>query len=276
MPKRGRSRSRVRANYARVTSVSQMGRARAARRSYKKRKTLSKQVGRILKTIETKEGQWKSDVNRAMAHNNVSVITAPGMGGSFMNVFHINQGVTDNDMSNGNGNRLGDEITVQSVKYHAFIENALSRPKVYYRFMLVKCAKGDLPTRATLFKNNADNKMIDEINTERYTVIYQKIFNVSASNSAPSGPGVFPPSGSGEPTGTANAPGIATRIMKVVIPGRKFGRGGVIRYENGTNQVKFFDYVPLFVVYDWYGTPQDINNVGRINELYAKIRFKDA
>jgi len=64
--------------------------------------------------------------------------------------------------------------------------------------------------------------------------------------------------------------------MKVTIPGRKFGRSGVIRYENGSNQVKFFDYVPLFVVYDWYGTPQDINNVGRINELYAKIRFKDA
>jgi len=233
---------------------------------------MSQQVGRILKTIETKEGQWKSDINRSMAHNGVTIITAPGMGGSFMNVFHINQGVTDNDMSNGNGNRLGDEITVQSVKYHAFIENALARPKVYYRFMLVKCAKGDLPTRATLFKGNADNKMIDEINTERYTIVYQKIFNVSASNNVAHTATLL----TGVPTAPTDAAGIATRIMKVTIPGRKFGRGGVIRYENGTNQVKFFDYVPLFVVYDWYGTPQDSNNVGRINELYAKIRFKDA
>jgi hypothetical protein len=78
--------------------------------------------------------------------------------------------------------RVGDEITVQSVKFHGFIENALNRPKVYYRFMLVKCAKGDLPTRTTLFLNNADNKMIDELNTERYSIIASKIFTVTPSN----------------------------------------------------------------------------------------------
>ncbi len=48
--------------------------------------------------------------------------------------------------------------------------------------MLVKCAKGDLPTRTTLFLNNADNKMIDELNTERYSIIASKIFTVTPSN----------------------------------------------------------------------------------------------
>lgn len=277
MPKRGRSKSRAFANFARTTSVSQMGRARAARASYKKKKTMSQQVGRLLKTIETKEGQWKTAANVGMYHNGVHIIQAPGNGLAFLNAFSLNLGTADNDIGNGNGQRIGDEITVQSVKFHGFIENALARPKVYYRFMLVKCAKGDIPNRTTLFKGNADNKMIDEINSERFTIVASKIFNVSASNNVSNsvslaGVPLAAPTIAGDQPG-----GIATHIFKITIPGRKFGRQGVIKYENtSTSQVKFYDYVPLFVTYDWYGTPQDVNFVGRINELYCKIRFKDA
>lgn len=233
---------------------------------------MSMQVGRLLKTIETKEGQWKTGVNIGLAHNNLTVIQAPGSGQPFLNVFQINVGALDQDMSNGNGQRVGDEITVQSVKYQGFLEGALQRSKVYFRFMLVKCAKGDLPTRATLFKGNADNKMIDEINTERYTILASKIMNVTPPNPPPN---TVSATGVAEPGVLAGVTG--NRIFKVTIPGRKFGRNGVVKYENGSNhQVKFFDYVPVIVAYDWYGTPQDVNTVGRINEMYAKIRFKDA
>lgn len=233
---------------------------------------MSMQVGRLLKTIETKEGQWKTAANVGLAHNNLTVITAPGSGQPYLNVFHLNLGTADQDMLNGNGQRIGDEITVQSVKYQGFLEGALQRSKVYFRFMLVKCAKGDLPTRATLFKGNADNKMIDEINTERFTIIASKIMNVTPPNP---GPNTVSATGVAEPGVLAGVTG--NRIFKVTIPGRKFGRNGVIKYENGSGtQVKFFDYVPVIVAYDWYGTPQDVNTVGRINEMYAKIRFKDA
>lgn len=276
MPKRGRSRSRSRARINKRVSQPYVRRALAVRRKRMK-PSMSQQVGRLLKTIETKEGQWKTAANQGLSHNQVTVVTAPGNGLTFLNPFSLSIGAADNDIGNGNGQRIGDQITVQSVKFTAFIENALTRPKVYYRFMLVRCAKGDLPTRATLFKGNADNKMIDEINTERFTIVASKIFNVAASNAtansvslagvplaAPTIAGDFPA-------------GIATRIMRVSIPGRKFGRQGVLKYENINGaQVKFYDYVPLFVVYDWYGTPQDVNTVGRINELYCKIRFKDA
>lgn len=248
-------------------------------KTMKRRKTvkLATTLGRLMKTIETKEGQWKTATNVGMAHNNVSIITAPGNGQAFLNPFTLFVGASDNDQGNGNGQRIGDEITVQSVKFHGFIENALARPKVYYRFMLVRCAKGDLPTRATLFKGNADNKMIDELNTERFTIVYSRIFNVQASNNTAN-----TVSAAGVPLDATTiagdtAAGMATRIFKCIIPGKKFGRNGVIKYENGlTNQVKFYDYVPLFVVYDWYGTPQDVNQVGKINEMYCKIRFKDA
>jgi hypothetical protein len=271
MPKRGRSKSRARANYARVPNLALLGRARAARAGFKKKK-LNQQVSRLIKTIETKEGQWKTSVNVSLWHNDVNIITAPGSGGAYLNAFQLNQGTADQDMSNGNGQRIGDEITVQSVTFRAFMENSLQRGKVYYRWMLVKCAKGDLPTRTTLFKNNAGNKMIDEINTERFSIVASRIFNVTASNTQASTPAV-----NGAPVATGTEGGQATKMFSIRIPGRKFGRNGVVKYENGSQgQVKFYDYVPLIVVYDWYGTPQDINAVGRINEMYAKIRFKDA
>lgn len=269
MPKRGRSRARARYQYLNPQPL--RARAISVRASSKKRKTLSSQVGRLLKTIETKEAQWKTGNNIGLAHNNVTVVLSPG-GGGYLNCLQSNQGFLDQDMVGNGGQRIGDEITIQSVKFHGMVEGALQRSKVYFRFMLVKCAKGDLPTRATLFKGNADNKMIDEINTERFSIVASKIFNVSPPNPPPNTVSL---TGVAEPGVLAGVTG--NRIFKITIPGRKFGRQGVIKYENAlTSQVKYFDYVPIFVAYDWYGTPQDVNTVGRINEMYVKTRFKDA
>ena len=226
--------------------------------------------------IETKEQQWKTALNQAMPHNNVHIVTATGSGTPFMNPFQMSNGAGENDMLNGGGNRIGDKITVRRVMYKFFLENALNRSKVYYRFMLIKCAKGDLPTRATLFKNNANNKMIDQINTERFTIIANKVINLSPTNPPP-----IAVSATGSAIGGTDVAGQATRILTVNISGRKFGRSGNITYENGSaTQVKFYDYVPIFLCYDWYGTPEEIlgiaNNVGRINEGYCKVYYKDA
>jgi hypothetical protein len=63
-----------------------------------------------------------------------------------------------------------------------FVEGAINRSKVYFRFMLVKMAKGDTLNRTNLFKGIAGNKMIDQINTERFTIVAQKIINVTPPN----------------------------------------------------------------------------------------------
>lgn len=155
----------------------------------------------------------------------------------------------------------------------AFFEGALQRSKVYFRVMLVKFARADAPTRATLFKGDSGNKMLDVVNTERYTIVWQKIFNVSPPNP--------PPNSVAEPGGQAS-PGVLSgitgnRIIKAWIPGSKFGRGGNVQYENQSpNNVKFFDYRIYVLAYDWYGTPQDVNNVGKINSMFTKVYFKDA
>lgn len=227
--------------------------------------------------METKEGQFKSYPNTSLPHNYVYVVKTDLAQTTPLNPFNTTQGTADPSDRNS-AVRIGDQINVKGMKIVAFFENALQRPKVFYRIMLIRCAKGDTIDRTTLFKNDSDNKMIDCINTERFTVIAQKRFNIYAQ-------GTFAAASLTTLTGVpqANNDGggaIGTKIINMWIPGRKFGKYGKIQYENGTTgsltQVKFFDYRVVILAYDWYGTPQDLNNVGKLNELYTKIYFKDA
>ena len=54
-----------------------------------------------------------------------------------------------------------------------------------YRLILVKGAKGDGVTTASktnLFSGLCANKMIDTLNTERFSILYQKWFKIRATN----------------------------------------------------------------------------------------------
>lgn len=230
---------------------------------------LSSQIQQINRSIETKEGQWTSANDIGLPHNQITLVNKAS--GSALNPFERINGNED-PMDQNKFQTIGDSICVKGMLVKGFFEGALQRSKVYFRVMLVKYARGDAPTRATLFKNDSGNKMLDVINTERYTVVWQKVFNLSPSNPPPntvSGTGVA------EPGVLAGL--VGTKIIKAWIPGYKFGRGGHVQYENqnGTN-VKFFDYRFYVLVYDWFGTPQDMNNVGRINSMFSKVYFKDA
>lgn len=225
---------------------------------------------RVNRMIETKEGQYKTASNVGFYQNQVAVLQCPALGGD-LNPFYLVPGTQD-PMAQNTGQRIGDQVTVKGLKIVGFFENALQRPKVFYRLMLIKCSKGDSINRNTLFKNDSDNKMIDVINTERFNVIAQKVFTVSVSNAGNSAV-----NSAGVPVNNASVAGVPSRIVRMWIPGYKFGRGGNIQFESGVNgQLKFFDYRLVLLVYDWYGTPQDINIVGQINELYTKVYYKDA
>lgn len=232
-------------------------------------------VTRLTRMIETKENADNTASNVALPHNNLHVFNDAS--GNVMNPFRISQGAADG-MTPLQGFRIGDSVSVRGLLIRAFIENALARPKVYYRFMVIKMAKGDTLDRSTLFKGVCGNKMIDQVNTERFTIIAQKIFNIygkgdSIANSASAaGVPLEAPTIAGDYVG-----GIGSKTLKLWIPGRKFGRYGVVQWENNSvTQLKFFDYRICIVAYDWYGTPQDVNNVGRINDFYYKIYYKDA
>jgi len=216
--------------------------------------------------VETKESTQTTAAAVDLAHNNVTIIQS---GGADLNIFKTYNGATD-PMA-GVGERIGDQLTVRGVKIVSFFENALQRSKVYYRLMLVRCPRGVAPTRANLFKNDSGNKMIDSVNTEKFTIVWGKTFNINVGNTPGNATMV-----SGAPFQTITMAGQGTRIVKAWIPGKKFGRNGNLQYENGGVDVKFYDYKLVVVAYDWGGTPQDLNTVGKINELYTKLYFKDA
>lgn len=261
--------------------------ARASRARRRPRSTpgymvqrLSTQVRKISSMIETKTGTWNTGtVMRDLPHNDIYIVVAAGNGqpGERLNMLQVSQGVQDQQGHGQVANRIGDKITVKGVMLRAIFENSLNRPKVFYRLMVVKCARGDVPTKTTLFYNNSPVKMIDQVNVERYSVIAQKTFTISASNPTASIANVT----NGEPqeldvSGLINA-GMATKAISMWIPGSKFGRGGNITYENASVVVKYFDYYVVCLAYDWYGTPSAIENtVGKINSLYTKVYFKDA
>lgn len=242
--------------------------------------TLSTQISRITRTIETKDQVWKSGTNVALPHNQLHQVLAAGSGGR-MNIFQIDVGAGD-AMSNGGGRRIGDEITVSRVLLKGMLENALGRPKVNYRIMVVRAAKGDTPSRTTLFRGVTGNKLIDQINTERYTIVAQKVITINSTN-----PMANTVTSAGVPieapqlvTGNAAA-GIGSKLFTISIPGKKFFRGGRVRYEDqSATQVKFYDFHIMIMTYDWFGTPDDIlgvfNDVGRLNEMYCKVYYKDA
>lgn len=257
----------------RKVSASYATRAKRARVSgrtgYANILRVASQVRALSRTIETKEGSYRM-VNQQLPHNNVIILNDTN--GNVFNPFRSSNNTGDpmgaNDMQ-----RIGDQISVKGVMFKFFVEGSLSRSKVYFRFMLIRCAKGDTIDRNSLFKGAATNKMIDQINRERFTIVAQRVFNVSPPNQAPASIGAL----SGVPASATPAGTTGNRIFTMWVPGKKFGRNGNIQYESAnSSQVKFYDYRMAVLAYDWYGTPQDVNNVGFINEGYCKTYFKDA
>jgi len=267
MPKRPRSVSRAsRSASARTVMKRVLRNTNRHARAVNNR--LSRQVAQLARTIETKEG-CRRVTNFQCSHNNLTVLNDAD--GNVFNPFICAQNVAD-PMAAGGMNRIGDQITIKRLYFKFFIENSLSRSKVHFRFMLIKMAKGDTLDRSTFFQNACGNKMIDMYNRERFTIIAQKTVTVHSVNNTASSLNALTGVVTGQVAGITGS-----RVLTMSIPGKKFGRGGKITYENGsTNQVKFYDYRLAVVAYDWYGTPQDINNVGFINDGFVKIYFQDA
>lgn len=257
---------------------------RGAKRPFKKRRMNIKQmVKQVLnKNLETKKANYSTTDGNEIFHNNFITITP--------NILATTQGTADPQGPTNQNCRIGDEINLRGVSLKMMVELNERYSDVTFRLMVVKAAKGDAPTRATLFNGLSGNKMLDSVNSERYTVLHQKFFKIKAPN-----PGVSTTTGGTTAESSVLPPpavpnyGIfygddvggpkvsrATKIVKVWIPGRKLVRNGVVKYEDGSSQVKFFDYHVLLYAYSNYSTSQDVVYVGRLNDYVQQLYFKDA
>ena len=200
-----RKRSSSRAGSRKGTKRARAG---PARRHTGKARSALRRIGagvqRLTRMIETKESAQTQAVGTNLPHNNITLLST--------NPFVTNIGA--GDPMAGTGNRIGDSIAVQGLLIKGFVEASLQRTHVHFRIMLVRGAKGEPFSRATLYKNIVDNKIIDQMNTERYTVLATKRITVNTSNAAPTG--TLP---SGVPSGTTSS-----------------GQSGIYIIENGITQ----------------------------------------
>lgn len=222
------------------------------------------------KYIETKRSNVNSTDNITIAHNSFVYCDS--------NVLITTPGTSDPNTGN-QSNRIGDEINLKGVAMKFMLENNHRFSDVTFRILVVRSAKGDVPTSATLFNGLSGNKMMDTINTERYSIVHSKYVKVKQGNSGSDGTLAASYVGSGLFDGDAGlTQSASTRIVQFYIPGYKFvGKKGIVRYENGTSQVKFFDYTVLVYAYAVGATSEALSySVGVLNEYVKVMYFKDA
>lgn len=225
----------------------------------------------INKNIETKQSCYSNTDGQEILHNNFITLNNT--------LLYTSQGVTAPDTLSTN-NRIGDKINLKgvSIKFMAELNERYS--DVTFRCLVVRCARGDTPTRATLFNGLSGNKMLDTINRERYSILHDKWFKIKAPNNGALGALGAGGIGSGinaSGTGVDQIPlSRATKIIKIWISGTKFNKSGIITYEDGGNAVKFFDYHVLLYAYSNYSTDQDLYYVGRLNDVITQMYYKDA
>jgi len=227
-----------------------------------------KKVRRIENTVETKSGVQTFSDGIEIAHNTFVTFSS-----ALLTTFNGTE-----DEENASGKRIGDKITLRSLQIKGMVELNERYSDVGVKVIVVKSAKGDAPTAANLWQGASGNKLLDTFNTERFTILKSKFIKMKAPNMSIIAAGVQTVgSGFTANNTTTHQQSRATRMFNVSIPGRKFGKGGVVQYENVSPQTKFFDYHLLFFAYSNYSTTDALGfNVARVNDAFAKMHYKDA
>ena len=135
---------------------------------------------------------------------------------------------------NATGQRIGDEVNLEGISIKLMIEMNERYSDCTFRLILVKSAKGDVPTRDTLFRGNSGNKMLDNFNNERYTIMMSKYYKLTARSVGTIGAAqgtLVIPAGFNTATDANLVLSRATKIIRVYLPGRLFGAGGKIVYD---------------------------------------------
>jgi len=196
--------------------------------------------------IESNIGVAKCPDGLELGHNAVVLHDS-----ALLNTF---QGIQDQESATGK--RIGDKVTLQRVVIKGMLELNERYSDVSVKIVVIKSAKSDTPTQATLWQGASGNKMLDTFNTERFTILKSKSKKLKAPNMAiVSAGGTSQTTGSGWTLGTtATQQSCANRIFTISMPGKRFVRNGIVQYRNGSPQPKFFDYHLAFFAYSNFST----------------------
>jgi len=196
-------------------------------------KDLSRKVNRLTKTIETKSGVQTFADGFELGHNRI-VTFAQG------NLLRTNNGTTDSE--NSTGTRIGDKITLQSMQIKGMIELNERYSDVSVKVMVIKSAKGDVPDQSNIWQGASANKLLDTFDTERFTILKSKFIKLKAPNMSIIASGVQTVGSGFTAGGSTSLQSRASRMFSISLPGKKFGRGGVIQYENNSQKSESIVY----------------------------------
>lgn len=229
----------------------------------------------LFKNAESKTSQFNGTDAQQVSHNSFINI-APN------NVLATSQGLGDPENSLVQ-NRIGDKITLLKAQFRMMIEINPRFSDVSYRILLVKSSRGDTPTSSTLFNGLSGNKMLDTINYERFSVIYQKWGKIKAGPESSGRAYILDDSVLNPYTGITEAgndkfhQSAATKIIKFDVPGSKFAKDGIIQYGGDNLAVqKFFDYNLLIYAYSNYATSSAEGYYClTVNDYFHRLVYKD-
>jgi len=203
------------------------------------------------------------------------------------NPWSTSQGLTNPQGAANNStyqaNRIGDEVLAKGVRYKIFLQNNERFSEVHHRFIFVRCARGESVTAANFFMGRSDNKLIDDIDRAKMTVIYDRTFKIRS-----------PPATTGAEIqsqdvttlvghGTYNneaAPGVMSsqpgaKVITIYIPFSKDNKYKKLVYTtDGGGTPKFFDYHLLYMPYVLQNTSTTLN-VSTFNDMSKVFYFKD-
>jgi hypothetical protein len=222
------------------------------------RKTAQKATNNLVKLIKKVSLKQTETKYAHVSAENVQLYHNTGQG--VYNLINTTQGITDT----GGGtsvlsNRIGDEVIARGISMKLWVANKLDRPNVMYRMFIFKYQALNSPSVSSLFKTGSGNKIMDDIDKEYVTIVYQKIFNLQVGYSA-------------YPNATINGDtdGREAHVYKQIWIPLKDKK---IHYADGAATPKFFNYGFVIVPYDSYGTLLS-DNISSFTYQY-KFYFKD-
>lgn len=191
----------------------------------------------LIKKVSLKNVETKSTHT---IHENVNINHNTGY--IYTNLLKTSQGITDTDTgTSAYANRIGDELLARGISIKLWIANKLDRPNVMYRIGVFKYQAASVPTLSQIFTGANGNRMMDNLDKEFITVVYQKIINLQTGVS-----GTLPIGSDA----TKWAQKEAHKYLKLWIP----LKNKKILYNNSGSVPKFIDYGFFIVPYDSYGT----------------------
>jgi len=245
-------------------------------KSYSKNKSLTSKVKatvkkELKKVQEIKRSNFSSSDGVECGHNSFVSLDA--------SLLATSQGTAD-PAASFQSNRVGDEIYFKGIQIKMMLELNERYSDVSYRIMLVKAARGDNPNTSGVFWNNLSaNRMLDTVNTERYTILFSKWGKIKAGNDG----AITPSSGFLTGGGLFDAGGANTRLYSRATKLESFNLSpkimklGKITYDAGGLVQKFFDYYLVIYSYSNYSTSDALGfNVLRVNDYVRTMYYTDS